>query len=93
METYFNTTKESKNQTSLFCAVNAKQNELVLEIATSLNREFGASIILNNFPTNNVPITSIRRALNTLEHRGKICKTGFKQDGIYGRPENTYKVC
>lgn len=92
MNTYYNTTAEAKPQADLFCAINSKQNDLVLEIATSLKIPFGASTILNNYPNNMTPLTSIRRSLNTLEHQGKISKTGEKAKGIYGRNENLYRV-
>lgn len=38
-------------------------------------------------PTENVPITSVRRALNTLASQGHIEKTKEQLPGVYGRPE------
>ena len=35
----------------------------------------------------NTPITSIRRALNTLKRQGVIVETGNKVNGLYNRPE------
>jgi len=39
-----------------------------------------------------VPITSIRRALNTLEKNGYVEKTGKQRMSPYGRPENIYRL-
>lgn len=38
-------------------------------------------------PGENVPITSVRRALNTLASQGHIKKTKDQLPGVYGRPE------
>ena len=34
---------------------------------------------------NNVPLTSIRRAITNLEKQGKIIKTDQQRDGMYGK--------
>ena len=87
--TYFNTTHETGTELKTFNQKAKTQNERVLEYFKP-NRKLSASLIVNLFE--NVPITSIRRALNTLENKGLINKTGIQITGIYGRKENLYKL-
>tara|TARA_R110002020_G_scaffold346272_1_gene560129 strand:- start:111 stop:422 length:312 start_codon:yes stop_codon:yes gene_type:complete len=39
-----------------------------------------------------VPITSVRRSLNTLAAQGVVVKTSEKIDGAYGRPEYGWRL-
>lgn len=43
------------------------------------------------FPQN-VPLTSIRRAMNTLTLQGKLEKTLLMRDGPMGKPEHVWKL-
>ena len=71
-----------------------KQNEEVLDIAKSLKVFTASSIHPYMLSKNDIkpPLTSVRRALNTLENDHKVIKTGQKRKGIYGREENTYTL-
>lgn len=40
----------------------------------------------------NVPITSIRRAITDLKNEGILVKTDVLKDGIYGSPEHIYQL-
>ena len=40
----------------------------------------------------NTPITSIRRAINTLTKKGKLIKTDRMEEGIYGKPEHCWRL-
>ena len=40
----------------------------------------------------NTPITSIRRAMNTLTKRGKLVKTDEMKEGEYGKPEHCWRL-
>lgn len=88
-KTFFNTTNESENQVKMFSEKNKGQNQIVLSIANEL-KTFSASEIFKKYPTASVPITSIRRAINTLKEKGKIRATGNKVKGMYGANELQY---
>lgn len=92
---YHNTTKESGTQLALYEDLTVQQDQKVLAIIQNLHAEgkkISASKIFNEI-VSNVPITSIRRSLNTLEYKlGKVVKTGNKIKGLYGRKENTYTL-
>lgn len=89
--TFFNTTQETAEQVKMFSESNKNQNEIVLKIANRLHT-FSASKIYKRYPTANTPLTSIRRAINTLFKEGKIDVTGNKVIGMYGRQELEYKT-
>lgn len=40
----------------------------------------------------NVPITSIRRAISDLKSEGILIKTDVTKDGLYGAPEHIYSL-
>ncbi len=88
---YYNTTNESQEQLNILTEIARTQNEKVLEIAKQL-KIFSASKIFSNMPLN-CPISSVRRALNTLEFKDfKVKKTGGKTLGLYGKNENEYTL-
>lgn len=89
--TFFNTTQETPKQVQMFATKSNCQDQEVLTIAKRLQK-FSASIIYKQYPISNVPITSIRRSINSLMKNGKIEATGNKVEGIYGRSEKQYKV-
>lgn len=88
---YYNTTNEQNPELKEYRSKTKSQDKIVLSIANRFNT-FSASKILEWYPTTKIPITSIRRSLNTLEKDNKIVKTGNKVIGIYGRNENEYKI-
>lgn len=88
---YYNTLNESGQTLIDYNAKAKRQDERILEVFEAYpNVKYGASDFTLIFP--NMPITSIRRALNTLEGNEKIERTGEKQQGIYSRNERTYKL-
>lgn len=89
---YFNTTETSERQLELFTDKAKNQNNLILKIFKAFpEKEISASDILVNGTLDNSPITSIRRALNTLKRKLEIVEVGQKE-GLYGRPETTYSL-
>lgn len=89
---YFNTTNVSERQLELFTDKAKNQNNLILKIFKAFpEKEISASDILVNGTLDNSPITSIRRALNTLKRKLEIVEVGQKE-GLYGRPETTYSL-
>jgi hypothetical protein len=87
---YYNTTNLESEQVKLFSNDNKTQDETILEIIKQLNRPFSASSIYKRYPIANVPITSIRRSINTLMKRNEIMPTGVNVQGLYGKPEKQY---
>jgi len=91
MNTFYNTTnlkgeelKEAKTQT-------LKQDQIILK-AFKPNSMNSAWLMFNaNVLPQGTPITSYRRACNTLVEKGKIEVIG-KRKGNLGKPENTYKL-
>lgn len=88
---FFNTIKESGQQLEASKEKARTQNQLLLD-RLPINQEFSAWTIYNQSLLGvNTPITSIRRALNTLESQGKIKKVG-KRIGNLEKTEFTYKL-
>lgn len=88
---HYNTTKENQDQVRLYELLNMKQEDKVLEMAKQL-KTFSASYIYNHYPVAYTPLTSIRRAIHTLEYSLKVIKkTGKKVKSIYGRNEHQYQ--
>ena len=83
--TYFNTTKEANVKP--YIEKNRTQNEIIKGIIQSYKRPFSPKDVYRDYPIMNTPITSIRRALNTLKKQGVIVETGNKVNGLYNRPE------
>lgn len=91
MKKYFNTTDESSSDVDIFSSLNETQNQKIMKYAIGFGKDFSASSMLKYF-SERTPITSIRRALNSLENENRIEKTGEKRKGDFGRNENLYKV-
>jgi hypothetical protein len=88
---FYNTTKESSKELEASKEKARTQNQLLLD-RLPINKEFSAWTIFNqNMLGVHTPITSIRRALNTLESQGKIEKVG-KRIGNLDKTEFTYKL-
>lgn len=81
--------KESGEQLKKYKSKAKSQDKRILEYLSN-GSKWSASLMVCMF--DNTPITSIRRAFNTLENKGKIKKTGIKIYGSYGRKENMYKL-
>ena len=95
-ETYFNTTNENKENETKFRNINNGQDKKVLSIIKELKKPFSASLVWRDYAPNYldalVPLTSIRRSINTLKNAGYIEETGKRVMGIYGRNELQYKL-
>lgn len=88
---FYNTTNIKGEELKVSKEKAIKQDVLIYNQLPQ-NTEFSAWTIFNNskLPLN-TPITSVRRALNSLEAQGKIEKFG-KRKGALGKTENTYKL-
>ena len=88
---YYNTTGEDHQTVIENSVKNHKQDDRILNVMKlTPNILYGASDFKRCFK--NMPLTSIRRALNTLEtKKKKIVKTSSKQPGQYGAKEYLYR--
>lgn len=82
---YYNTTRETETGEQVVTAKN--QEQVIKKMLISIHGAFSPSTIYKSYPVPNTPITSIRRALNTLKKQGVIKETGNSVQGMYGRPE------
>lgn len=90
---YYNTTRETQAECSRSIVKNMKQDEIVFMLAKGLKKPFSPSIILDHYPNPKPPMTSIRRAINTLYHKQKVIeRLEEKRKGRYGVNEFQYRV-
>ena len=88
---FFNTIKESGKELKASKEKTRTQNQTLLD-KLPINQEFSAWTIFNqNMLGVHTPITSIRRALNTLEKENKIKRIG-QRIGNLNKKEFTYKL-
>ena len=87
---YFNTTGETKYLEEYKSKAKA-QNIIIYNYLKDREATVGASYLYKVLFKESIPITSIRRALNTLENKGKV-KKSIKGMGMYGRNEYYYKA-
>ena len=91
---YYNTNNETGHTLSESWDATAKQDTLILSIFMRLpNENFTPNEIEEVCQQNNKdwPITSIRRAINTLTKRGNLAKTSELRKGKYGKNTHTWK--
>jgi hypothetical protein len=92
---FFNTTNETGETLSKYSATAKSQQERIYDyMKTRRGVGFAPSQILDYvFSGENVPITSIRRAMTNLsdsKNGSLISKTDIKYRGPMGRPEHTW---
>ena len=87
--TYYNTTHEKSKPLEASWARTAKQDALILLIFTknkkSIFTPFEVQELLSSNFNRVLPITSVRRAINTLTKIGALSKTNIKRKGVYGK--------
>lgn len=96
---YFNTVPEVGEQLTIAIEKSASQNKLAEELfkahpntlltAEQVHDTLHALGKLDKFKT---PLTSIRRALNTLKDEGVLSKTEERKKGKYGHKISYYKL-
>lgn len=94
---YYNTTNESGETLKHYKEVSRTQEQFILDIFNSArdgNKELivGISRLSTLVGFKNTPITSIRRAVNSLINSGDLIYTGDKVMGMYGRKESVIKL-
>ena len=96
MNHYFNSTNENGQSLKEYQGKAIKQDQAILEVFKDVGGEQTAESIharLKLIDTKYLvtPLTSIRRAINTLWNKEVISKVGQKIGG-YGRPVDVYKL-
>ena len=95
LDIYFNTTNEKGEQLKASRLKSGCQNAKILDMFTHYHyREFTPDEIWNHFEVNGSdwPLTSIRRAINTLTKEGYLDKLETKRIGMYGKETHTWKL-
>lgn len=91
--TYFNTTHETGITRIHYEAAAETQNDRVLAFYAAHPGDLLAPSTVwreTGLESEDVPLTSVRRSITTLEKAGKLAKTGIKRQGVYGRPETCW---
>ena len=68
----------------------ATQNQVVLQLFIK-HKALGPSQVFGKL-NERMPITSVRRAINTLTRDGHLKKTNVKQRGLYGDSEHVWRL-
>ena len=93
--TYYNTTHEQSKPLEVSWAKAAKQDVLILLVFArnkkSIFTPFEILKILFSEFDRNLPITSIRRSINTLTNIGALEKTNIRRKGAYGKSNYCWK--
>ena len=84
---YYNTLNESAPEVKASKAKAAKQKDEIFAIYRHTLRPMTPAEIWDGygFKNNNVPLTSIRRAITNLESEGLLKKTDIQKPGVYGK--------
>ena len=92
MGNFYNTINEDGDELSKSKKQSLKQEAIIYSIFDdNENRSFTPFEILEIGKFWNTPITSIRRAINTLTKKGFIVKTDEKRKGAYGKANYCWK--
>ena len=91
--TYFNTTLESGDRLVTYRnTAHTQQERIQAFFETASEFLYTPSQVLEYvFMGENVPLTSVRRAISDLTEAGVLFKTGRKRVGAYGRPEYCWR--
>jgi predicted HTH transcriptional regulator len=89
-ESFYNTTGESGDRLQKHESSARNQEDIIKEFFKK-TPEMTASECHKMYPDDNVPLTSIRRALSNLCRVEYLERTEEKRKGIYGRNEFVYK--
>jgi Fe2+ or Zn2+ uptake regulation protein len=87
---YYNTNKLSGSDLIAAEKKTQKQEEIIRKLFLQ-RKKMTASQVHELYP-NNVPLTSIRRAITNLKNEGILVKLSEKVPGMYGSPEHFYTV-
>jgi len=94
-EIYFNTTNLTGPERVKSVEKAFTQNEAVFEVYRYVNMAISPSHCLRLLESRTRLtwlLTSVRRAITTLEKQGRLQKLDTKVMGMYGKPEHLWKV-
>jgi hypothetical protein len=90
---FFNTTNERGKKLVKNVLKAQAQDEIILSYFKKKKAlPLSPTQVWNALFTINTPITSVRRAINTLTKRNLLVKTNIKRIGNYGREEYCWKL-
>ena len=94
MATYYNTNNENGSQLLKSIQKGLTQEHIIIDIFKNANNQgYSASQIHKIFGDDNVPLTSIRRAMSNLCYEENFLEITDKMVmGIYGKKEHIYKI-
>ena len=95
MENYFDTTQLKSTELKEAKRKATKQDEKILQqfMENTETVYFASTLWMNLFCVDNVPLTSIRRSINTLYNKGKIERLEEKAKcPMYGKKVFQYKL-
>ena len=89
---YYNTNGHSNPDLEMFTEKANTQDYKLKQFVFKYKKPFSAKDVYNDFQWRDIPITSIRRSINTLLKESFIEETGEKVQGIYSRKERQYRL-
>lgn len=93
MKSYHNTTNSEGLALSKYEAKARTQEQRILDWFRAYEQEATPTKILRSvFAGENVPLTSVRRAVTNLTTTGKLQKTDEQRKGPYDRPEYVWRL-
>jgi len=94
MATYYNTNNENGSELLKSIQKGLTQEHIIIDIFKNANNQgYSASQIHKIFGDDNVPLTSIRRAMSNLCYEENFLEITDKMVmGIYGKKEHIYKI-
>lgn len=90
---FYNTTHMSESELQIRRVAASRQNTLILRFFQDNPQGYFTPFEVQKYSTlNATPITSIRRAINTLTDAGLLIKTDRMKEGEYGAMNHTWKL-
>jgi hypothetical protein len=91
--TYHNSTNQNDDFVKLAIKSCKSQDDKAIAILNLKGQSTPSEVwkVYNNV-YQNIPLTSIRRALSNLCYDGKVCKLYKTKIGLYGKPEHYYTL-
>jgi len=90
---FFNTNNETGEELKRSRGNSWKQEEIILELfQDNPENDYTPFEVMEILNMRNVPITSIRRAMNSLTKAGNLEKTSIQRKGNYGKLNYCWKL-
>ena len=89
---YFNTTHSTRGELCRYENQALSQEQKILRWFKRRHGHASPTDVLRDVFFNQVPITSVRRALTNLTNNGDMVKAHTQVEGPYGRPEHLWRL-